>query len=232
MNNMKHLMRYEGYTSRERVDDILDKISKRIKLSSKEEEFLGKYDNISDDDVWCYLEPYMLVNNISNLINNASDALEQKFNKQVDITILWKKILEIQMESGVPYLMFKDQVNKKNNQNKGSIDTVFIVDTSYAINNDWHHIKKAISNFAQQVDVDLSIIESVITANQGRIKKITKKILGIVQKNNIKNCKIAFMGLAFKANTDDIRYSPAIAIIEELLKNNQEIKTFSRLFGF
>jgi len=42
---------------------------------------------------------------------------EQKFNKQVDITILWKKILEIQMESGVPYLMFKDQVNKKNNQN-------------------------------------------------------------------------------------------------------------------
>jgi UDPglucose 6-dehydrogenase len=83
---------------------------------------------------------------------------------------------------------------------------------------------KAISNFAQQIDVDLSIIESVITANQLRIKKITKKILGIVQKNNIKNCKIAFMGLAFKANTDDIRYSPAIAIIEELLKNNQEIK--------
>ena len=83
---------------------------------------------------------------------------------------------------------------------------------------------KAISNFAQQADVDLSIIESVITANQGRIKKITKKILGIVQQNNIKNCKIAFMGLAFKANTDDIRYSPAIAIIEELLKNNQEIK--------
>jgi signal transduction histidine kinase len=46
-------------------------------------------DNISDDDVWCYLEPYMLVNNISNLINNASDALEQKFNKQVnDINII------------------------------------------------------------------------------------------------------------------------------------------------
>jgi len=42
---------------------------------------------------------------------------EQKYNSQVDITILWKKILEIQMESGVPYLMFKDNVNKKNNQN-------------------------------------------------------------------------------------------------------------------
>jgi hypothetical protein len=33
------------------LNKILDKISKRIKLSSKEEEFLGKYDNISDDDL-------------------------------------------------------------------------------------------------------------------------------------------------------------------------------------
>lgn len=83
---------------------------------------------------------------------------------------------------------------------------------------------KAISNFAKQADVDLSIINTVITANQGRIKKITKKILEIIQQNSIKNCKIAFMGLAFKANTDDIRYSPAIAIIEELLKNDRTIK--------
>ena len=42
---------------------------------------------------------------------------EKIYNKQIDITILWKKILEIQMESGNPYLMFKDQVNKKCNQN-------------------------------------------------------------------------------------------------------------------
>jgi ribonucleoside-diphosphate reductase alpha chain len=42
---------------------------------------------------------------------------EQKYNKQVDITILWKKILEIQMESGNPYLMFKDHINRKCNQN-------------------------------------------------------------------------------------------------------------------
>jgi ribonucleoside-diphosphate reductase alpha chain len=42
---------------------------------------------------------------------------EKKYNKQIDITILWKKILEIQMESGNPYLMFKDQVNQKGNQN-------------------------------------------------------------------------------------------------------------------
>ena len=45
MNIMKHLMRYEGYTSRERVDDILDKISKygMMSLTSLEKEFLNSF---------------------------------------------------------------------------------------------------------------------------------------------------------------------------------------------
>lgn len=42
---------------------------------------------------------------------------DKKYIRQVDITTLWKKILEIQMESGVPYLSFKDHINKKTNQN-------------------------------------------------------------------------------------------------------------------
>lgn len=40
-----------------------------------------------------------------------------KYNKQVNILTLWNHILEIQMESGVPYLMYKDVVNRKANQN-------------------------------------------------------------------------------------------------------------------
>ena len=42
---MKHLMRYQGYTSKERVDDILDKISKYgIKsLTSLEKDFLDSH---------------------------------------------------------------------------------------------------------------------------------------------------------------------------------------------
>jgi hypothetical protein len=44
-HNMKHLMRYEGYTAKERADDILDKISKYgIKsLTSGEKEFLDSH---------------------------------------------------------------------------------------------------------------------------------------------------------------------------------------------
>lgn len=39
------------------------------------------------------------------------------WNKQVSIVDLWTHILEVQMESGVPYISYKDHVNKKNNQN-------------------------------------------------------------------------------------------------------------------
>jgi hypothetical protein len=45
MKVMKHLMRYEGYTSKERVDEILDKISKYgiNSLTSMEKEFLDSH---------------------------------------------------------------------------------------------------------------------------------------------------------------------------------------------
>jgi ribonucleoside-diphosphate reductase alpha chain len=43
---------------------------------------------------------------------------EKRYNKQISITDLWTHILEIQSEAGVPYLCYKDAVNKKNNQNQ------------------------------------------------------------------------------------------------------------------
>lgn len=39
------------------------------------------------------------------------------YEKQVSIKELWTHVLEIQQESGVPYISFKDHVNRKNNQN-------------------------------------------------------------------------------------------------------------------
>lgn len=66
---------------------------------------------------------------------------EGVYEKQVSISDLWTHILEIQMESGVPYISFKDHVNRKNNQNNlGTIkssnlcvsgDTLILTDTGY-----------------------------------------------------------------------------------------------------
>jgi len=41
----------------------------------------------------------------------------KRYKKQVNIQDLWRHILEIQMESGMPYIMYKDNVNRKCNQN-------------------------------------------------------------------------------------------------------------------
>lgn len=53
MTIMKHLMRYEGYTSKERVDDILDKISKygMKSLTPLEKEFLDSHSQGKEEEV-------------------------------------------------------------------------------------------------------------------------------------------------------------------------------------
>jgi ribonucleotide reductase alpha subunit len=47
---------------------------------------------------------------------------EGKYNKQVNAQDLWFKILEAQIEQGVPYILYKDAANRKSNQkNLGTI---------------------------------------------------------------------------------------------------------------
>lgn len=75
----------------------------------------------------------------------------------------------------------------------------------------------AILNVAKENNVELSLINSVITSNQKRKQKMVEKI------GQIPAQKIALFGLAFKGNTDDIRYSPAITIAKELAKKGLRI---------
>ena len=81
----------------------------------------------------------------------------------------------------------------------------------------------AILNVAKENSVELSLIDSVIASNQKRKIRMVEKILTIPAK------KIALLGLAFKGNTDDIRYSPAITIAKELAK--QDVKIFAHDFA-
>ena len=47
---------------------------------------------------------------------------EEKYNKQVNARDLWLKILDAQMETGTPYILYKDACNEKSNQkNLGTI---------------------------------------------------------------------------------------------------------------
>ena len=75
----------------------------------------------------------------------------------------------------------------------------------------------AIINIANENNVSLSLIDSVIASNKNRNLQMIQKVRNNLDQN-LANKKIAILGLAFKANTDDIRYSPAIKIAKELNK--------------
>ena len=51
-----------------------------------------------------------------------------------------------------------------------------------------------------------------------RQTKMAERILNVVSK--VANARIAVWGLAFKNGTDDVRCSPAMHIVEQMLKNN------------
>ena len=80
----------------------------------------------------------------------------------------------------------------------------------------------AVLNIAKENKVNLSLIDSVVSSNQRRKIRMVEKISNALGEN-VAGKKIALLGLAFKANTDDIRYSPAIVIAKELAKKGAKV---------
>jgi UDPglucose 6-dehydrogenase len=76
---------------------------------------------------------------------------------------------------------------------------------------------KAITSTGDKFKTNLSVIKSVIKSNENRSKLLLKRIYKILN-NKIKNKKISFLGVTFKANTDDMRDSPSLKMIPDLSK--------------
>ena len=76
---------------------------------------------------------------------------------------------------------------------------------------------KAILDTAKKFKTNLSLIKSVINSNDNRSKILTSRIFSLLN-NKLKNKKICFLGVTFKANTDDMRESSSIKIIQVLSK--------------
>lgn len=83
---------------------------------------------------------------------------------------------------------------------------------------------KAFANIAGALGIDNTLIKEVDRINDKRISCIMRKIEDALWV--CKNKKIAVLGLAFKKNTDDIRESPGIKLIRELIKNGSKVACF------
>ncbi|MDC0527350.1 UDP-glucose/GDP-mannose dehydrogenase family protein [Candidatus Pelagibacter sp.] len=84
---------------------------------------------------------------------------------------------------------------------------------------------KAIVTTANKFKINLSVIKSVIKSNTFRSKLLLKKVNEILN-NKIKNKKICFLGVTFKANTDDMRDSSSLEMIPFLSKKGAKIKYY------
>ena len=84
---------------------------------------------------------------------------------------------------------------------------------------------KAIISTANKFNTNLSIIKSVIKSNENRTKIILERIYKTLNKK-IRNKRITFLGVTFKANTDDMRDSPSLKMIPWLSKKGAIIKYF------
>ncbi|EAH5158020.1 UDP-glucose/GDP-mannose dehydrogenase family protein [Campylobacter jejuni] len=79
----------------------------------------------------------------------------------------------------------------------------------------------AMAFMGKQNNIDLTLINAAIKGNEERKNQMSERILNSVK--DIKNPKIAVLGLAFKDGTDDCRESPAVDIIFKLLEQKVQI---------
>jgi UDPglucose 6-dehydrogenase len=82
----------------------------------------------------------------------------------------------------------------------------------------------ALAYMARNKEVYLSLVETAIAGNDMRKSKMALKILDAVK--DIENPKIAVWGLAFKDGTDDVRESPAIQIVTELVNRKMQVAAY------
>ena len=84
---------------------------------------------------------------------------------------------------------------------------------------------KAITATADKFKTNLAVIKSVIKSNENRSSLMLKRVFEIL-KDKVKNKNICFLGVTFKANTDDMRDSSSLTMIPELIKKGAKINYF------
>lgn len=85
----------------------------------------------------------------------------------------------------------------------------------------------AIVHQAEEIGLCLNVIEAAIRANEAQKIRMVDKLERLC--GTLSGKKIAVLGLAFKANTDDIRYSPAIDIIKGIRERGGEVAAYDPL---
>jgi len=81
---------------------------------------------------------------------------------------------------------------------------------------------KALAHTARGEGTPMSVLEAVDEANERQKRRLSEKLRQALG-GNLRGARIAVWGLAYKPQTDDMRESPALALIDQLLDANASV---------
>ena len=77
---------------------------------------------------------------------------------------------------------------------------------------------------ARECGYDLRLLDEVININEDQRHRFLRKVRRALW--TLRGKRLAVLGLSFKGGTDDVRESPAIAVVEMLLKEGSEVRVY------
>ena len=83
----------------------------------------------------------------------------------------------------------------------------------------------ALVKTAQDFGAPIKLIEATVEVNDARKSKMTQKVIKALG-GDVKGKTVAVLGLTFKPETDDMRDSPSITIVEELVVAGAIVRAF------
>jgi len=79
---------------------------------------------------------------------------------------------------------------------------------------------RALNYRAQRLDIDLPMLNHVLASNEAHLTRAVRRVLDTPHR------RLGVYGLSFKNDTDDLRESPAVALIERLIGKGRDVKIY------
>lgn len=81
---------------------------------------------------------------------------------------------------------------------------------------------RALSYQAKRVDAEVPVLSAILQSNAAQVKGVVQTLIGLGKK------RVGFLGMTFKPDTDDLRESPLVDVIETLLGKGFLVKIYDR----
>jgi UDPglucose 6-dehydrogenase len=82
---------------------------------------------------------------------------------------------------------------------------------------------RAIISIAEEAGYDFSLLKGVVSVNNDQFERIVGKVASKIE---LDGARVAMLGLAFKAGTDDTRESPAIEVAKRFLAAGSTVRAY------